>query len=907
MRPLVVRPSRMPTSPNVKVTNVGDGDSPVISDEDFLAEETAAIPLSVYRSWGGHGKFDRTRYEALFRKYTGKPNSYRIYLPVKADAKITKPIVRVPENISEELKAQGYAVDDYIAGIAVDLDKGKRKIKIGKLLSKKAELKKLFDADPQRTASKKSKSDLLVVISRHPYDLAGASYSRGWRSCLHLTDGENREYVLNDVKFGTLIAYLVNNDDRNINKPIARLRIYSFVSEGENKEYFLQAESRVYGKAPSSFKDTVDKWISQVNTENLGKSNADGLQVFCVDQKVYDDTLPSRTLHIVTSVSNVPERLTEGSFRRMTVTPFYDIKEAITSGNFNAQALATKSSKLQPEDMKKLIEIFENPANSKLVFQAQLGSSALSSIASHSNANREIVLYFLHDIELLQRVSNCGVRKLSSNHELTAKDISSIVGHMEENERVPEARIALRYLLSNPNCPRDLWMKEILTDQFELSSDLLVALHLTVQDITEIIDYFSSKSISIPTEILEQPALTEELLKKACQESENIFTKLALQEYGLGEYQNAKKFDIAFQESLKKPVLLFPARQFIDSNIQLSKAYADQFVAKMADFLKKKPKGNEYDVSSYFNEGLQHVRLSEIASLLESAGVELDSKLYDLFSALDRETAIQSPSWTNYFPASIAINKLKKYPIGKSRKNTMRAIMRLNKLIERMDTDNDDFIANNLDDVVLAFSKSKYMDGMWAKLLPLLGSVKPDTWSKIFSPSSLDSDLEKLFRMKNRPIALVDQVIADRIADPEDSHTQLILTSAFRAPVGAGRRAKKEELPSHDSYKLVLVDHRSSLENESVFYHAMASCPYPDLVGPIFDEYMKLGGAKKLGTMQKNSLGYALTNPVFPDAYIQRLNKMEYKTKLNYLISADISDLEDEAELRKQNADPNKI
>ena len=134
--------------------------------------------------------WDKNRYEDLFTRFTHSKNKYRIYLPL-GDAHKHKRIV-IPDAIQESLLEHGYIVDDYYAGIAVKKDNLKKKIKIGKLLQTQ-ESKKLYDNDPQRASVKHTK--LWVVISRHPYDLLGMSFNRGWTSCMNIEDGINKQFV----------------------------------------------------------------------------------------------------------------------------------------------------------------------------------------------------------------------------------------------------------------------------------------------------------------------------------------------------------------------------------------------------------------------------------------------------------------------------------------------------------------------------------------------------------------------------------------------------------------------------------------------------------------------------------------------------------------------------------------
>lgn len=118
--------------------------------------------------------------------------------------------------------------------------------------------------------SKGSTSDYMVVISRHPYDVVGMSTDRGWTSCTNLETGKLRYQLINDVKLGTIIAYLIKKNDKNIERPQARILIKPFVNQ-ETSEIFLFSEPRVYGTPVEGFKQTVMGWLDGHQKATKGK------------------------------------------------------------------------------------------------------------------------------------------------------------------------------------------------------------------------------------------------------------------------------------------------------------------------------------------------------------------------------------------------------------------------------------------------------------------------------------------------------------------------------------------------------------------------------------------------------------------------------------------------------------
>lgn len=119
-------------------------------------------------------------------------------------------------------------------------------MKLTKLLArlKLTDLSKEYNDYLSKEKKVENTEDTVIVISRHPYDIGGMSTDKEWDSCMNLVDGSNREYVLNDIENGTIISYLVDKNDPNINKPISRILIKPFVSTTDEKEYILRPERK---------------------------------------------------------------------------------------------------------------------------------------------------------------------------------------------------------------------------------------------------------------------------------------------------------------------------------------------------------------------------------------------------------------------------------------------------------------------------------------------------------------------------------------------------------------------------------------------------------------------------------------------------------------------------------------
>jgi hypothetical protein len=215
-----------------------------------------AMPPSLYRK---HVKnWDRERFADLFQdpKFKTDRNAFRVYLPLAASK---EQVVNVPPEIQAALTDKGYEVQDYKAGLAKEKD-GKRVMKIGKLLP--PALQQTFANDKSRQAQ----DEYVVVISRHPYDVAGMSTNRGWTSCMNLKSGIHKKYVKADIKQGTVVAYLVKTSDLDIKSAVGRIAIKPFI-ETVTKKIVFGAENEVYGTNAPGFKQTVKAWVDYTNNK----------------------------------------------------------------------------------------------------------------------------------------------------------------------------------------------------------------------------------------------------------------------------------------------------------------------------------------------------------------------------------------------------------------------------------------------------------------------------------------------------------------------------------------------------------------------------------------------------------------------------------------------------------------
>lgn len=221
------------------------------------------------------------------------------------------------EKIRDFLESKNYSLEsfsDYVKGVTYQNKNGKpdtkNPMKIGRVLEKEEPLgeieinqrtvdpstgevkreKKIvpgkplaheFKMDPTRLQGKN-----FVVISRHPYDIAGMSTDRNWTSCMDLgpkieykdrkeENGLHSDYVKEDIASGSLIAYLVSDKDRTpggdlaIRRPIGRILMKPFVSEDGTK--IAYSVGKIYGAGGEAFKSFISKWVEDFNGKLEGE------------------------------------------------------------------------------------------------------------------------------------------------------------------------------------------------------------------------------------------------------------------------------------------------------------------------------------------------------------------------------------------------------------------------------------------------------------------------------------------------------------------------------------------------------------------------------------------------------------------------------------------------------------
>ena len=407
---------------------------------------TEALAPSEYRplvkGW------DKAKYAELFG------GQYRIYIPLETPEPVTK-TVKINPQVKQEVEKLGYTIEDYLKGIAVKTENGRvRQIKIGKLLSPATS--KIFANDPVRGATRQSKQ--IVVISRHPYDIAGMSTDRGWTSCMNLRKSDNNtHYIPLDIKAGTVIAYLINANDKNIKSPQARILIKPFVNILGNHEVAFGIENKLYGTAPPEFSKTVEAWADKINASHQLNG------IFKLDPNVYPDDENKRNYRFIGKLgADEDDSSLKSQLQSVDKNPSF-IKTIISSGVTPHELVQQIAVTKDPDLLKDIIRAGIKPSEAVQKIAVRLYVLALKHIIGAgikpSEAVQKIaVSKFMNaipslieaDIEISEEVQEAAV--LYSPHRLTDLIKAGITPcEKAQIAAVSQQAYLLNYMMSEAN------------------------------------------------------------------------------------------------------------------------------------------------------------------------------------------------------------------------------------------------------------------------------------------------------------------------------------------------------------------------------------------------------------------------------------------------------------------------
>lgn len=258
-----------------------------------LAAVSMKTALKYRRKWNKEAPSVKMLQE-MMPNIAGQKKGYRLYL----ERGHRRTHYTIPPSVRSAVKREGYVITDYLAKKCVKAADAEQKnqYNIGKVIAKYPQAKTAFDNDP---VLQNSKSDqILVVVSCHPYDVIGMSTGRDWDqySCMRLDDGVvnvgdeggYNSHVEHDVAEGTMVAYAIRGDDKNINDPLCRCLIKPFLNKDGN--VLFRRENDVYGNNVPGFMAILGQFLRQFNA-----NVPEGL--YYLNDKLYNDGIGNTHEH----------------------------------------------------------------------------------------------------------------------------------------------------------------------------------------------------------------------------------------------------------------------------------------------------------------------------------------------------------------------------------------------------------------------------------------------------------------------------------------------------------------------------------------------------------------------------------------------------------------------------------
>ncbi len=148
---------------------------------------------------------------------------------------------------------------------------------------------------PKSILNDSNKINLSVVISRNPYDIVGMSTDRRWTSCMKLPNddpsiypgGAYHQHLVHDIELGTLVAYLIEPIDKNIDRPYARIAIKPYQNIID-KSIMLYPESKIYHD--DSLDENIYEEFNKIVHEFLDKIQDSKEGIFESMPDLYNDS-----------------------------------------------------------------------------------------------------------------------------------------------------------------------------------------------------------------------------------------------------------------------------------------------------------------------------------------------------------------------------------------------------------------------------------------------------------------------------------------------------------------------------------------------------------------------------------------------------------------------------------------
>lgn len=236
-------------------------------------------------------------------------------------------------------------------------------------------------------ADEYSPASLRVVISRNAQQLGEASSGQSWYSCMSERNGVHFPYLDADVRLGTLIAYLVTENDPEARRPLARILLKPHENPGTGEiilvpgkpyggrdDYRLGRRETLSPKARALFEETVMEWARA--STHRGREG-----IFQLKTGLYaDGELTHQTLKSCWTSSDIEQGLR--GFRGGLMLEFLTEHQTAQRGAEAMPAGEEKASRqkdLYARYARKMAQ-YEDPAHMAKLYLRQLKKTSLGAV-----------------------------------------------------------------------------------------------------------------------------------------------------------------------------------------------------------------------------------------------------------------------------------------------------------------------------------------------------------------------------------------------------------------------------------------------------------------------------------------------------------------------------------------------
>jgi hypothetical protein len=462
-----------------------------------------ALLPSTFRRYVKH--FNRERYKDIFSKYEGDRNKYRIYLPLDSGVKITNPINL---KVEEVLDKNGYDLLDYTNGVC-KFRGAKNPSKVGKVLNSLIKddpsIKELLDKFNSDNERKSGKSDeLMIVISRHPYDIAGADTDRKWTNCMTLSQWSEvkQEKILKLRK--EILKLRLDLENIQLEKDEIEVFLtnlaYEFykLSETEQDDYDYEENEEMEYKLDelndeySNIEDKVDNLERELeeleedlehgsNTHYLIYDVKEGsLSAFLVKKSDKNINDPKATLNIKPFISDsnpddiilVSDKKPYGEYPDSFKT---SVDKWLDEVNGDRSGIYCLNPKLYNDGLKKMIKISKESINNLISSDKILRSE---------------------ELEIIEKSFKSG--------EILKKDIKNIwvLGHLYYRNLISPNKTILNHIINNLSRYNNINLRGLTADHWKYIKSENPGIYYKNIDIkklelNEVDDYIKNKNIEL--------------------------------------------------------------------------------------------------------------------------------------------------------------------------------------------------------------------------------------------------------------------------------------------------------------------------------------------------------------------------------------------------------------------------